>query len=136
MLCKILPLKTFQAKELMVTLRCRWRCVLRPLCKMVCVEELDRQAPWFQKLCFTWMLYGGVVGPRCLGMCCSMWHMHCSAAGEQSWCQPLVLPLNSCAAGPFGGASLGGGLFPFLLQGRFSGAFCLQKHWISSEDLT
>lgn len=29
-----------------------------------------------------------------------MWHMHCSAPGEQSWCQPLVLPLNSCSCRP------------------------------------
>lgn len=53
MLGKILPLKTSQAKELVVTLCCRCRCVLSPLCRMVCVVELDRQAPWCQELCFS-----------------------------------------------------------------------------------
>lgn len=45
------------------------------------------------------MLYCGV-HPWCLGMCCSTWHVHCSASGEQSWYQSLVLPLNRCGCRP------------------------------------
>lgn len=52
MLCKILPLKTCQAKELMVIPRCRCRCVLRALC----VVELAEKLPAGRSSASAWML--------------------------------------------------------------------------------
>lgn len=56
MLCKILPLKTCQAKELMVIPCCRCRCVLRALCVMVCVVEPADKLPAVRSSASAWML--------------------------------------------------------------------------------